>query len=619
MPKGYAQCGVFLDDPLPSFEEWNSWYGKYVDSDILLRRGFERDTSWSTEEKPAGSRLYEEHFQNGNVDYLGRGARFCKMSAVEVVNSSLCDYLAKAGKTDSLGEQQITRRGETLRGDYRKAFTNIKAGFRSISKYDKAQPTLDNEAWALAGEWTKKHFQPFMGGSGVLSKEDVLQEMDMTTSAGYPWSRTFHCKAEMLADSRAAQVLDDYWNVLGTVEEKLPIWTCSEKVEVRSVAKLLENKVRTFTASPIEHSVALNRMCLDANCRFYDSANQTWSYVGDTKFFRGWDRLHGRLNRLPHAFELDESDYDASLFARALFGQRDIRWSMYAPEFQTEENWARLTSLYKAIVHAVIILENGEIIRKHTGNPSGSVNTIVDNTMILFRLFSYAWIRICKKIGREFSYQDFMRNVEAALNGDDNTYTVSDEALVFFTPAAIMEIWSGIGVTTKTPCMEPRKVEEVRFLSQGFFFNKRLGIYLPTPETAKVMCSLMYGSSVDDVRWHYLRACALRIDSWGNEELRAILTGYINYLNLTYRDQMVGVCKDIPMSEIRGVWKSDAALEAMYSGLEDDCSEYSQLAHLQNFVYPISFNRTPLHLLYVRTKILENPECDLLALSSIDA
>lgn len=482
------------------------------------------------------------------------------MKDSEIINTSFVTYCEE--------------RGIKLPSAYRMVKRNMNASFKSAAKYDKEQPVIDQGLWALAGEWTTEHFYPVMGGSRVFTQEEVLAEMDMKTSCGYPWNRKFADKASMLADAKACESIGAFWDILHLpMDTMVPIWTCSQKVELRAVEKLAENSLRTFTASPIEHSVACNRLCLDMNQRFYGGGDATWSYVGTSKFLQGWDRLYRRLDVHPHAYELDESSFDASLFAQAMYGQRDIRWNMLREEDRTPDTWARLCNVYDSIVHSVIILENGELSQKHTGNPSGSSNTIVDNTMILYRLFAYAWLVLCEEIGRETSRSDFENNVEAALNGDDNTYTVSDECNAWFTPAAIACVWSAIGVTTKTPCQTSRPLKSVMFLSNGFGWDEGLGIWMPVPETERVLSSLCYGSVVDDPRWHLLRACALRLDSYGNVECRRVLSGYIEYLNHKYRAEMFGdVCRSgsapVSMKEIRNVWKSDVWIEALYCGSE---------------------------------------------------
>jgi len=287
------------------------------------------------------SSKYKQYFCNGNVDYLGRVNRFTKQKAIEIENTSYIQFC----------EERRLR----LPHGYRMVFSNMDASFRSVSKYDKGQPELDEGAWALAGDWTVTHFYPYMCDSKVLTENVVLGEMDMSTSCGYPASLEYHSKKEFIGlrafntinpgvgvedylvsstdqlKPACFSILNDYWEVIGTENKDniVPIWTCSQKIEMRAVEKLKLNKVRTFTAAPIEHSVATNRLCLDMNNKFYSSNNKTWSFVGGTKYLSGWDGLYRRLNKHKNAFELDESEYDSSLFARAMFGQADIRWNFF--------------------------------------------------------------------------------------------------------------------------------------------------------------------------------------------------------------------------------------------------------------------------------------------------
>lgn len=500
---------------------------------------------------------FRKHFAVGSVEWLGKVQRGVRYSEREHVNSSYVNF--------------CTIKGVKVHSGYRRTFSNREAGFVSAAKYDRLQPDkLDLPLWELAGEWTKQHFGPFMSDSTILGKEDVLAAMDKSSSPGYPWTLLYHKKSAMLADERASGVLDAYWDLIGTENENriMPIWTSSQKIEMRSLEKLRENALRTFTASPFEHSFATNRICLDQNHRMYASAGRTFSAVGISKFLGGWDYMIRTLERFPNAYELDEHAFDSSLFRAALFGQRDIRWSFLSTNLRTPVNWKRTCAIYECIVDSVMVLDNGELVQKDTGNPSGSSNTVNDNTMILFRLFAYAWLVLSKERGDPLSYYVFVSNVIAWLYGDDNTYSCSDWANEFFKPANISRVWTEIGVKTKTPDWNSRKVRDVSFLSQASVWSEEFGMYFPVPEAERVLSSLCFGSEIDDVRWHYLRACALRMDSYWNLECRVRISEYITYLERNHWGELVGVCNGISMEQIRACWKSDSWIEALYCGRE---------------------------------------------------
>jgi hypothetical protein len=461
-------------------------------------------------------------------------------------------------------EDFLIQEGRPLPEGYRMAFLNPQAGFQSVGKYQKEQPWIKPVAFDHAVEFAKSHFIPHLLGAKVISAEAAMKEMNMTSSCGYPWNLRFKNKSDFMT-SECVEIFEQYWEELATDSLSYPLWTCAEKGELRSVKKLALNKIRTFTGSPIEHSVCTNRLFYEQNELFYKSANRTWSFVGTSKYYGGFDRLYRRLSKHPHTYELDESDYDSSLFERLMRAVCDLR--VEALGNISKKNTARAKRVYDHIINSVIVLENGELYQKTTGNPSGSANTIVDNTIALYILLAYAWMVLAPPEMR--NVQSFSEHVEAALNGDDNTFTVSEVANKFFNAATIAAVWKELGVTTKTPCWESRPLADVSFLSQKFV--KYPAGYLPYPETDKVLCSLLYGSEVNDIRWHYLRACALRMDSWPNQECRDIIQSYISYLNVKYSSMLRGSIRGLDMKDVRSSWKSDTYLYSLYTGSE--CGE----------------------------------------------
>lgn len=521
---------------------------------------------------------YKHHLNAGNIDFLGVCDKRSSDKYWENFNYSFAEFMQR--KFDVLPDSiyyafQLEDRYknaawyENNRHNYRMIEPNVLNAYKSFAKYDRPQYKVDQNVMAMARDWCKRHFMPHMLGSRVMSWKEVIDDIDMSTSSGYPiglkWPQKKSVPPEIMLD-----VAEMYWEELLRDEIQFaPIWTCSQKRELRSKEKIEAGKVRTFTASSFEQTLAMNRLCLDMNNRFYNSNMETWSFVGCSKFMGGWDRLYRKLNIHPLAYELDETNYDCSLLQILMYGQAEIRWSMLRTEDKTPENKKRLWNLYDQAVHSLVLMEDGALLRKHTGNPSGSANTIVDNTMILFTLFAYAYIKSCPdQMGSGMcTYNQFMKNVSAALNGDDNTFTTSEQLRNWFNPTTIKAVWDEIGVVTKTPSFSPRKLEECEFLSQSFVYDR--GVWCPSPETDRVLCSLLWASKKDDVRWHFLRACALRLDSWANPECKKVLDQYIEYLiNSIWKNELHGEIDGIPISEIFALWRSEEWCRALYSGNE---------------------------------------------------
>lgn len=504
------------------------------------------------------------------MSYLGQVFRRPKPSAREIVNRSW--------------EEFTKSRGISFSRKYGRVQSTFEFGVRSACKYDKHQPVLNESAWTLSYEFTHAQFSPQMSGSRVMSQDEVLQEMNLNSSCGWPWNLQFANKREFLSSEVGQQALFESWRQLGKRDSNYrPFWCSTQKDEIRTTEKVAAGNVRTFTASSVDCSVNTNRLFLDQNNRFYAGVSlpgrDWWSSVGMTKFAGGWHHLWQRLSNFGTwllGYELDETEYDSSIFKQAMFGQRELRKEFLCSGKSVEdvaELVTRVDQCYDHIINSVIVLDgdaesSASVVEKSTGNPSGSSCTVVDNTMVLFRLFAYAFIIGWRQHeGSDPTYRNFMDNVCAALYGDDNTYTVSNRCN-WFTPAFIAGIWSAIGVHTKTPCATARPVEELRFLSQGFVKCRAYGTWLPLPDTDKVLGSLHVGSKCEAIQWHYLRACALYLDSWANLELRSVLSDYLDWLMQENRSAFIGEVNGVRCEDILGLRKSEIFYSALYSGRE---------------------------------------------------
>lgn len=537
--------------------------------------------------------------------YAGRVFRFCP----DGKKASMDDPYFNKFCREKFGKQP-----NQLFTEYGLAKSNKIAGYSSLLKYDKLQPdALRIDLWKETLDWAEKHFI-LMSNSKVLdfggSREEQIEswseiesDIEKRASAGYPWSHWFGNKRELFEfrQDLCDQCLDEcrliskntcpcrcqgffrdyciqYWQDLAKEDCKPIFWTNNVKEEIRPMEKLLLNKLRTFIGPSSEHVVANSQMNGDMNQKMYDSVHKHWSFVGGTKFYRGWNKMYRRLSKHPNAFELDESEFDSSLFREAMWGMCEFRWRMLSPEFRTAENRVRLINLYHDIVESYIVTQDGDVVRKDTGNSSGSGNTINDNTVILFRLLSYAWLVLCDEQRQVWSveyyeqmrkYESFIESVEAALTGDDNTWTCSNEVVGWFNAKSVSRVWQCCGVKTTSPCYEARKLEDCAFLSAGFL---RVGdCMVPVPEHAKTMASLAFHDpSPENPRWSLLRACALRIESFWCVESRTLIMDYITWLLREHHaglhsEQNVNDPKDIfTFTQVFSVFKTDTEIQNLY-------------------------------------------------------
>jgi hypothetical protein len=185
------------------------------------------------------------------------------------------------------------------------------------------------------------------------------------------------------------------------------------------------------------------------------------------------------------------------------------------------------------------------------------------------------------------TYSAFITHVEAALYGDDNTFTCSDVVVSWFNAKSIACICETIGVkiTAENDIWEPQSLNKLVFLAQGFKFVERTW-WVPVPETNKVLSSMLGAGECHDPRWDLLRAHSLLMDSWWNEDLRRILQGYIHHIHKYHSNVLVDgvVHKGTTYLEISTVAKSERQIRALYL-----CTEGTVSAEMGDLTDPFKF------------------------------
>jgi len=411
---------------------------------------------------------------------------------------------------------------------------NAEAAYKSLAKYAKAILSMDDEEvydMNLAWEWTERHFGLYMQNSKILDLGEAVDHLDMSTSSGAPFNTLYPKKKELFEnDPEIVAWLERDWKLLG----EDPTWTCvatnSLKEELRTAEKISQNSIRTFTSMPVDATVHGTRLFVDMNEKMYDSHLKTASVVGMSPYDGNWNTLYKKLNKFRNGYALDEKEYDSSLRVYLMWGCAQFRFKMLAPEFRIKENQLRIQTYYRNLINTLILTPEGIIIQKKTGNPSGSCNTITDNTLILYTLMAYAWIRTSKQNNVQLTtYEDFEQHTRKALVGDDNTWTVSDEAHDFYNAVSVIEIWKTLGVTTTTDSLEAREAEYLDFLSAQFLPMN--GVMVPIYDREKVMNSVYYAPKKKHSPCVTLeRTAALLSIGWTDLQIRKFCRNLIAYL-----------------------------------------------------------------------------------------
>jgi hypothetical protein len=411
-------------------------------------------------------------------------------------------------------------------GDYSFARGDTHTSFNATSKYSRDSPTYNmaafNKAWRMVA-------QSWSVCQGARLAFDYMDYFDLQTSPGYPYSLFYQTKEKALAEEEIRQHVDDcFWGFKFD-----GIWTTRCKKEPKKKSKILSHNSRVILANPMNTQAAGIRLFGPMNLRIYELARKHMipCTVGLSKFYKGWHYLYLRLKRgnlFKRGLELDYAGFDGSCSIEEFTQVMNIRFNLLDAKLQTAEVLSAMQRYYAEVVHTRILMDTGELIRKHTGNPSGQINTILDNCMINEFRWYYAWCLITEE--SMHNLDDFRRYCELVTCGDDSLLTVHPEIEDVFTPHKIFNIFKDHGWEPKfglTTGWQP--VETLSYCSQHFKWM--YGYVVPVPNNKeKLMASLLYGGNKRNVRETLGRLLGVKIESYFLTGFRSALDRLISEL-----------------------------------------------------------------------------------------
>jgi len=522
---------------------------------------------------PTDNDLYSKlHVEYVNPVYLPPVARFAKFT----------QFSNKRKKDASFGDFEVLN-GEQSDGLWGLTKPNEHAYYKGLSKFCKAQVVdYDEEAWAFASQAVEDHFFKYLKESGIESVAESIARLDIKKSPGPPWNFNFKTKEKLITDELFLKMCHDGWDQLLEADR---VWLTGTalKEEVRPQEKIDANKVRLFNPQAADLNVLTNRLCGKFNDKFTECNMKTFSCVGMTPFYGGWNRLYKKLTPKdkPFMFEGDYSDYDSSLGVYLMMMVCKFRFKCLPDNEKTYDNWCRLCNLYRNIIFSLMVLKDGVIVQKPGGNPSGSANTVVDNTIIGFFMLAYAWARLCPPALK--TYNSFVQNVIAALYGDDNTGAVSHIARAFYTPSKLTAVMAEMGMTLNFEHDDFVTIHDVSFLQADF--NQVLYgtvIYHVTPN--KSYESIKWSEHPKDPAISLARACGMRLVTWSDADARAYYARYIDFLLKRYDTLLAGTKE---WDDAKSSYKSDWAMMALFTGFEskDQKDIQTSIREQQNFEF----------------------------------
>jgi len=404
-------------------------------------------------------------------------------------------------------------------GEYYMSYGDVSSVDVSVRKMDvkKATCFLEKSEFKFALDFLYRTYGPlFEKHTRHSNSEEIVSKIDLDKSSGVPWGPVLGLK------KKKDVLLSEHSRYMFYTPEQMgpAIWRVVPKTEWYPLFKLMENKVRTFIIPPM-HLVWHTEF-------FFLSQNEAmkrsfWSAYG-------FNPYQGGTNALAQSLLKDGNiilSYDVKSYDRvhALMQQiYDFRASFYMDH---EEYDDLLDWVIQNIVETLILLPNGDVLKKLLGNNSGGVGTTQDNILGHIIALAYTLAHI---YGKDF---DLIRKVIANIFGDDNIMSIplpkSNDWESLFRQGFRDFNWE------LDPFIISNDLTEHTFL--GFTFKKWKGLWVPQYPADRLATSFCYTiESNMSIQAQFTKMYSLLVMSATHDHLFGKMQQAFAYLIGKYRD-----------------------------------------------------------------------------------
>lgn len=477
--------------------------------------------------------------------------------------------------------------------EYGFALGNLQTSFNSINKYKTKNFKYKEEPFLKAKAMLRQSYSVVSSSRLVMDFSDWVRS---SSSPGYPYTNLYRTKKEAMADDR---VMLFCTNKVYSAEPPCGLWSIACKMEPKKFAKILTNNTRTIVSAPLDVMFEAHFLFSEMNSNIHHAGKcfKIPSTVATSHFYLGWHDLYSRLyrdGRNAFGLAIDYTEYDGSCSIDEFQAVKEVRFSNYVPILQTPEIWQRLSNYYDEIVHTCIVMETGDVVRKHIGNPSGQLNTLTDNGLINELRWYYLW-NVISPLEKQ-NLESFREHCELLVCGDDSIITVDFEARQWFQPHLIKEVSVEMGWFFKFESPDYMPLHTLSYCSKSFMWYFGYVISVPNnPE--KQLASILYGTtrvfgSDDDFHREVLsRLLGIRMESYFLIGFRTIIEEYVNFLFNKYDVQLRRIpSEDMPSFADLLVMRRDHVSMMSLFLADVNIDERSWHPHVRGNIPPFSNN-----------------------------
>ncbi len=480
----------------------------------------------------------------GNMFYLGYARRFVKYSQKENYDHYFASYCHLIGY--EFKEQYGIAKG------------NSQASYNAILKYDIRQPKYDNKAGSIAYKMLVQSYAVVKKARLLVDYEKVIVKK---SSPGYPWSLFYKTRRDAMAHSDVMLYVREF---VKSTADRVVLNCHIIKREPKKKNKIIKNDLRGIMPAPMELTCKGIYLFGEMDDNIIDAGRQLRiaSLVGLSKYRQGWNAVYRRLNKHPNAMDFDFTGFDKSIDRLSIKVCMNLRLGLFA---QLDARLIeQVKCYYRYMQNAIIVMEDGNVLYKRSGNSSGQPLTIFENNIVNEFRWLYAWA-ILAPDETWHTFRQWKNHVELCVMGDDSILTVSDEVKSWYNPRAIVRVFAHMGWANKFGDVGFKKLDDTEFCSL-IFRKLPSGMVVPQIKyTDKLMTSMLRGSDYTTILYSCLRALAIRMDAYYNDEIFRVMDGYVRYLFENYMDELQAGGEGISFVDLIESYKTIPQLDALYT------------------------------------------------------
>jgi len=352
---------------------------------------------------------------------------------------------------------------------------------------------------------------------------------DLSKSPGLPYSK------HQMRDKRSVIERKRKLLIKFTFDLGYPVIdSYNDKDELLDIEDLERGKVRGVFGSSFHGIIREKFLYGLQNKKILEVHNESWIKYGLAKQYGGFNKAIRKLEKFPFVWESDVSGYDRKIFLKFVYEIRNenvLKKDLFKDmiEAVTESN-----------VYPTVLLPNGYVVRRKTGNNSGKNNTTCDNSIAHKIIMVYMFVKRLREINKPVSLTYIYTNVELLIYSDDKLGGMNLSAFDWETPQEFLDYERAIYAEFGLECKVSSQVHSLKevgqrvppvhsFLGSFTHYDENLDVYVPYPRFGKICSSLVQKYSNPDILIRFCRTVNLTVSCYPNPDIFSRALHYLNW------------------------------------------------------------------------------------------